>query len=529
MIWFLQFLSIIHASRIISGNDIINRRIWKKEKMISLISKPELAIEYSLTPQAAAYACSWALYVNKGECIPTILDAMEPKEIDDQFWNIALRFLYVNGSRHGKDKVSPPVIKFQRILKHSHLCIDHGLLSILPSEILVEIIGMLDYLDIISLLSVSWFCYDFCVMKVGSFYQFDKEKDWFRLSAYKVYEMWLAKQRSPRFISLLRSSTQLDLMWDFIRKHENLALSFNKFAQHYSPPKSFLSHLLPFIDNDDKNDISFVEWIKMFKGVLCLDTAKIVAEKLKRLNKLHVPTDLLVFMLTNNYTKRWIDYFLGHLEKLTLSSLKRLIESTVDNGYLMQLVKRALNDDLRDSVMAHYILSYANTPAKLLDVLNFVPDRHEIEVKPEHIELLCNFDEDFCILFLEKFPNCKISSALFNKLQMKFGDFFTARLVTRLDMIAHYTPTALLKLPDNMSEDMYLVFLSRCISPLYETLNQAIRRKYTPLTIKLIVRNLVYLKVNEYEREHTLSIAKEFDYDEAIINYIKENIRIFSR
>ncbi len=129
-------------------------------------------------------------------------------------------------------------------------------------------------------------------------------------------------------------------------------------------------------------------------------------------------------MLKNNYTKQWIDCFLGHLEKLTLQSLQVLLESTDDNGYHLALVKKAIGDGVRESIIAQYILSYANTPALLSDVL----DGDTIEIKPEYLELISNFEESCCLAFLEMFPNCKFSCALFCKLQSQFGESLLRKL-----------------------------------------------------------------------------------------------------
>ncbi len=91
-----------------------------------------------------------------------------------------------------------------------------------------------------------------------------------------------------------------------------------------------------------------------------------------------------------------------------------------------------------------------------------------------------------------------------------------------------YHPDALLNLTMDISEDVYLTFLSLCLDPAYFTLDPAILRKYSPITLKFIIRKPVYLKVYEFEKNQTLREAKDAGYDDETIKFVKEHIRTFS-
>ncbi len=489
----------------ISERTIIKKSIRKRSAVIALVSDPKIAEKYTFTPGAAAYLCSWAIYYNYSENIPNIMTAIPPEEINNKFSTIVPRFKPPN-----EDSVD-------RDLAHSTY----------PSSMLLNILfKYIDVLDIISLRTVSWRYHDKCFDKVKHLYVKSVRQKGYRLSLYKVYKRWLHLYKSPRFLSLLKTNTQFNLMWDFLVRSK--PVSYDGFIQRYPDITPFSTQLLSLLHPVVEEENDFVEWVKMYKHVLDLDTAKIVAETLNRSEKFYVPTSLLLFMFQNNYSLNWICFFIEFLYPMTMESLESLLNATRITEAHLAIFKKAFSDRLSDSKITHHILSLADTPSTLHGILKVVPERHGIEVQAVHLELLCSLDEDCFLAFISKFPIFWLNSDTYTKLETKFGARFASKYVSRLDNLVDYNVGGLTNLPAGIPEDAYIDCLFRCLNPNFLVLEDVIRRKYSSVAVKFTVRKLVHLKADKASKNRFVRLAKDYGYDRDLIGFINANVSNYS-
>lgn len=405
-----------------------------------------------------------------------------------------------------------------------------GSFSRCPQELLQTIMEGLNPNELMNLMLCCWDMRDIIAdLARSKCYKYDEQDRMWTPSLLRLYQHWTVatdKEDERATELILCSNLQVSLMM------ETIILGAPFKASHWQLYYRGLVEKIPKDDSDKKTfpywQDSFDGWVKEFASVI-------------------QPSILELLIKTNPSIEiRWRTIKYAIERKMRASALLVLIENVDENRTMSRKIASLAVEHGYDSrvvlpcIKAHQLvynklykeelemaIKYCRNSEDLMGILEVSEINYTTIPTVRTIRRLLDdkFSEECCDKFFEKYPCTQVGqelSEVINKREMS-AEFF-ARLLLSNDQMK-ISSSMMVKLPGDVSEDLYLFFLSRTNVPLVpQKIVEAMQRKFGEPTIRYMLRSCFWslkgLHVDLLKRT-----AIENGYSQELLDFIPSLIR----
>jgi hypothetical protein len=225
---------------------------------------------------------------------------------------------------------------------------------------------------------------------------------------------------------------------------------------------------------------------------------------------------------------------LDHVKETAM--IKTIAPTAAANGYDARVVlpcikahllvyKKLYKEDLE------MVVKYSRNSEDLLEFLNLSEPSHTTIPTWRTINRLLSgkFNEDTCNLFFDKYPYAQIvpeNSENISNLEMS-ATFYARLLLINSQM--RVSASMMEKLPGQVPEDLYLLFLSRTNVPLSpRKVVEAMNRKFGEPTIRFMIRSCAS-SIRVHHIESFKQAVLDNGYSENLGEFIDASLKIYSK